>query len=155
MQDSTIVGSRQGGSQHVWVMSLSKKNSPGESVTVLSDCPWVIHLWGHASSSRFIRGAVPESVSRLLQHRLQVSTARPVTTDAWTTDICDPSAIIMGSCDYRLLHSNPLRFHLYIDILGQYGATLPSANHVTFLHPIIPLPRLLARGIIIISFRLF
>lgn len=140
MQDSTAVGSRWGGSQYLWVMSPSKKNSPGESVTVLSDCPWVMHLWGCTSSSRFIRGGVPGSISRLLQQWLQVSTARPVTTDARTTHICDPSAITLGSCDSGLWDSNPLPFHLFIDISGQHGAILPSAEHATFLHPTLLFP---------------
>lgn len=116
MQDGTTVGSRQGGSQCIWL--LGKKNSPEERKC--SEWLWAIHLWGCSSSSCFIREEMPERVSRLLQQWLQVRTATSVTADAHTAHICDPSAIIMGSCSCGA------------DMLGQHGAILPSANMSPF-----------------------
>lgn len=39
MQEGTSGEKQKGGSQYVWVTSLGKKTSPGESVTVPSGCP--------------------------------------------------------------------------------------------------------------------
>lgn len=48
---------------HIWVMPLGKKRSLGESATVLSDCTWIIHLWGCIRSSPFTRGGMPGSAA--------------------------------------------------------------------------------------------